>query len=93
MSGKSHFILSDADIDRWVRRSLRKLPGAPIAELQRELRRRMIEVGIITSFQLPPDDDDVYRSLQRQTLSGRVVKYIYETKDVDRAIRYRVSEK
>jgi hypothetical protein len=93
MSKMSHFILSDTAIDRWVLRSLRRFSGIDTVGLQVEVHRRLAQEGIIAGFQLPPDENDIWRSLQRLTLARRVDKYVYETKEIDRAIRYRVSEK
>jgi hypothetical protein len=90
---RSHFILDNTEIDRWVLRSLRAISSAGTQQLQAEVRRRLIEEGVIKDFQSAPDENDVWCSLQRHTLSGRVIKYLHETKEVDRAIRYRVSEK
>jgi len=66
--------LGEAQLDRWVLRSLRGLTNLDALGVHKEVCRRMLGEGAVKPVQFLPDENDVWCSLQRLSLRRRVDK-------------------
>jgi hypothetical protein len=85
----AEFWLGDFQLDRWVFRSLRHFSGASVEEITAEVCWMLADARVIKGPQQFPDDNDVWCSLQRLTLSRHVDKYVADTAN-SRGVRYRI---
>lgn len=70
--------LGEVFLDRWVRRSLRRFNSASLEEVHAEVCKKLHEEHVVQSFQILPDENDVWCSLQRLVTKGVVEKYVLE---------------
>lgn len=85
----AEFWLGDFQLDRWVFRTLRTRISANTKQLTIAVRRKLKDEGVVRPLQALPDENDVWCSLQRLTLSRHVDKYVNEKRGRD--IRYRIN--
>lgn len=80
--------IGESQLDRWVTRSLTRFAGADLSEVHAEVCRMLREAGVVKTFQLLPDENDIWCALQRLVKAGYADKYVHETAE-SRSIHYR----
>jgi len=80
--------LSNAKLDRFVRRAVTRTPDTGIKPIAAMVQHLLSAEGTVRPCQMLPDEDWVYASLSRLIKKGIIEKYVHESTG---GIRYRVS--
>ena len=82
----ARYWIGESRLDRFVLRALKRFAGASVTDVHGQACRILREEGVVSEFQILPDENDVWCALQRLVSRGFAEKYAHAS-----GVRYKAS--